>query len=215
MILSRQLKKQSILIERTFFQNLRYRDMQAEYLGEKKPEYAGRLLSYDLHLTDIIVPSESEWVGHTLGELNFGKQYGVHVVSILRGKKRINIPGADVCLFPQDKLQVIATDEELGVFTQAMNQASSVVDENVVMSGETVMRQFRIDADSPFLGKTMKEAGFRDKYHCFIAGVERAGDTLRTPNPHEPFANGDVLWVVGESRDVYKLVGLSEEEYED
>ena len=71
------------------------------------------------------------------------------------------------------------------------------------------------DADSPFLGKTMKEAGFRDKYHCFIAGVERAGDTLRTPNPHEPFANGDVLWVVGESRDVYKLVGLSEEEYED
>ena len=146
MILSRQLKKQSILIERTFFQNLRYRDMQAEYLGEKKPEYAGRLLSYDLHLTDIIVPSESEWVGHTLGELNFGKQYGVHVVSILRGKKRINIPGADVCLFPQDKLQVIATDEELGVFTQAMNQASSVVDENVVMSGETVMRQFRIDA---------------------------------------------------------------------
>ena len=56
MILSRQLKKQSIMIERKFFQNLRYRDMRAEYLGEKKPEYAGRLLSRDLHLTDFVVP---------------------------------------------------------------------------------------------------------------------------------------------------------------
>ena len=63
MILSRQLKKQSIMIERTFFQNLRYRDMRAEYMGEKKPEYAGRLLSRDLHLTDFEIPGESAWVG--------------------------------------------------------------------------------------------------------------------------------------------------------
>ena len=71
MILSRQLKKQSIMIERKFFQNLRYRDMRAEYMGEKKPEYAGRLLSRDLHLTDFEVPGESAWAGKTLAELNF------------------------------------------------------------------------------------------------------------------------------------------------
>ena len=70
MILSRQLKKQSIMIERKFFQNLRYRDMRAEYMGEKKPEYAGRLLSRDLHLTDFEVPGESAWAGKTLAELN-------------------------------------------------------------------------------------------------------------------------------------------------
>lgn len=65
MILSRQLKKQSIMIERTFFQNLRYRDMRAEYMGEKKPEYAGRLLSRDLHLTDLKSPaSRHGWAGH-------------------------------------------------------------------------------------------------------------------------------------------------------
>ena len=61
MILSRQLKKQSIMIERKFFQNLRYRDMRAEYMGEKKPEYAGRLLSRDLHLADFEIPGESAW----------------------------------------------------------------------------------------------------------------------------------------------------------
>lgn len=213
MILSRQLKKQSILIERKFFQNLRSRDIRAEYMGEKKPEYAGRLLSRDLHLTDYVIPGESEWVGKTLGKLNFGKKYGVHVVSILRGKKRINIPGATDRLFPQDKLQVIATDEELNRFGEEMEKVSEL-DTDVVEKSETILRQFRIDSDSPFLGKTLKEAGIREKYHCLIAGVERGSGELHAPDPHEPFAEGDVVWIVGEKEDVYKLVGEKSDDEE-
>lgn len=73
MVWSRRLKKQSILIERRFFQNLRSREVRAEYLGEKKPEYAGRLLSHDLHLADLEIP------GNPLGRENvdgtkFGKE---------------------------------------------------------------------------------------------------------------------------------------------
>lgn len=210
MILSRQLKKQSIMIERTFFQNLRSRDMRAEYLGEKKPEYAGRLLSRDLHLADYEIPGESAWAGKTLAELNFGKRYGVHVVSILRGRKRINIPGASIRLFPQDKIQVIATDEELNTFGEEMNRVSEV-SSDVIEKSEMTLRQFRIDAYSPFLGKTLKEAGIREKYHCLIAGVERGEETLHAPDPYEPFAEGDVVWIVGENSDVYKLVGENDE----
>ena len=210
MILSRQLKRQSIMIERTFFQNLRSRDMRAEYLGEKKPEYAGRLLSRDLHLTDYEIPGESAWAGKTLAELNFGKRYGVHVVSILRGRRRINIPGASVRLFPLDKIQVIATDEELNVFGEEMNKLSTIAADAVEKS-EMILRQLRIDANSPFLGKTLKDAGIREKYHCLIVGVERGGETLHAPDVHEPFVEEDVVWIVGENVDVYKLVGENDE----
>mgnify|MGYP003364104211 CR=1 FL=1 len=214
MILSRQLKKQSILIERKFFQNLRYRDMRAEYLGEKKPEYAGRLLSRDLHLTDFELPGEANWAGKTLAELNFGNRYGVHVVSILRGKRRINIPGASVRLFPQDKIQVIATDEDLNVFSEEMNK-SSVMQSDVIEKSEMILRQFRVDENSPFLNKTLKESGIREKYRCLIVGVDRDGETLHAPDPHEPFTEGDVVWIVGENSDVYKLVNIkaSQESY--
>lgn len=210
MILSRQLKKQSIMIERTFFQNLRYRDMRAEYLGEKKPEYAGRLLSRDLHLADYEIPGESSWAGKTLAELNFGKKYGVHVVSILRGRKRINIPGASLRLFPQDKIQVIATDDDLNLFGEEMNRVSAM-DTDVVEKSTMILRQFCIGASSPFLGKTLIESGVREKYRCLIAGVEREEEALHTPDPHEPFTEGDVVWVVGENDDVYKLVGENDE----
>ena len=210
MILSRQLKKQSIMIERKFFQNLRYRDMRAEYMGEKKPEYAGRLLSRDLHLTDFEVPGESAWAGKTLAELNFGKKYGIHVVSILRGRKRINIPGASVRLFPEDKIQVIGTDEELNQFSSEMEKAA-ILETDVVEKSEMILRQFRVDAHSIFLGKTMRESGSREQYHCLIVGVERGEETLHAPDPHEPFMEDDVVWIVGENADVYKLVGQKNE----
>ena len=210
MILSRQLKKQSIMIERKFFQNLRYRDMRAEYMGEKKPEYAGRLLSRDLHLTDFEVPGESAWAGKTLAELNFGKKYGIHVVSILRGRKRINIPGASVRLFPEDKIQVIGTDEELNQFSSEMEKAA-ILETDVVEKREMILRQFRVDAHSIFLGKTMRESGIREQYHCLIVGVERGEETLHAPDPHEPFMEDDVVWIVGENADVYKLVGQKNE----
>ena len=183
--------------------------MRAEYLGEKKPEYAGRLLSRDLHLTDFELPGEANWAGKTLAELNFGNRYGVHVVSILRGKRRINIPGASVRLFPQDKIQVIATDEDLNVFGEEMNK-SSAMQSDVIEKSEMILRQFRVDENSPFLNKTLKESGIREKYRCLIVGVDRDGETLHAPDPHEPFAEGDVVWIVGENNDVYKLVNISQ-----
>ena len=190
MVWSRRLKKQSILIERRFFQNLRSREVRAEYLGEKKPEYAGRLLSHDLHLADLEIPGESTWAGKTLMELNLGKKYGIHIASILRGKRRINIPGGSVRLFPMDKIQVIGTDEQLNVFSSAM-QSGAKIDWEMYEKGEMTLKQFIIDADSVFLGKTIRESGIRDKYHCMIAGVEREDGTLMVPDVNAPFEEGE------------------------
>ena len=206
MVGSRRLKKQSILIERKFFQNLRSRDMRAVYMGEKKPEYAGRLLSRDLHLADFEIPGESLWAGKTLLDLNLGNKYGVHVASILRGKRRINIPGGSVRLFPMDKIQVIGTDQQLSLFGEEMSRGSSF-DTDVFERSEMTLKQFMIDADSAFLGKTLRESGIRDKFHCLIAGVERGEEILMAPDVNAPFEEGDVLWVVGEKEDVYRLVG--------
>ena len=210
MVWSRRLKKQSILIERRFFQNLRSREVRAEYLGEKKPEYAGRLLSHDLHLADLEIPGESTWAGKTLMELNLGKKYGIHIASILRGKRRINIPGGSVRLFPMDKIQVIGTDEQLNVFSSAM-QSGAKIDWDVYEKGEMILKQFIVDTDSVFLGKTIRESGIRDKYHCMIAGVEREDGTLMVPDVNAPFEEGDVVWVVGEKEHVYQLVDQKNE----
>lgn len=208
MVSNRFIKRQSFRIEQTFKHNLRAREIRAEYLGEKRPEYASSLLSKDLHLADFDIPEDIDWAGKTLAELNFGQRFGVHVVSILRGRKRINIPKAADRIYPQDRIQVIGTDSEMEVFGAEIAKAARPIDENLIQDSEMILRQLPIHAGSPFLGKTLRDSGIRNKYHCLIAGVETEDGQLHTPDVHIPFAEGDILWLVGERHDVANLMTL-------
>lgn len=206
MILSRFLKKQSIVLERTFVRNLHYKEIQQEYLGEKQPEYAGRLLDRDLHLSDFLIPAESAWAGKTLRELDLGKKYDVHVASIIRGKHRLNIPDGNTCIFPNDLIQVIGTDEQLSLFASVAEKAIHIYDDEDFGKHEMKLKQFVVAKDSPFVGHSIIECGIRNKYHCLVVGIESAGeDVLRTPQVHMPLKEDDVVWVVGEEDDLNQL----------
>ena len=201
MILSRFLKKQSIVLERTFVRNLHYKEIQQEYLGEKQPEYAGRLLDRDLHLSDFLIPAESAWAGKTLRELDLGKKYDVHVASIIRGKHRLNIPDGNTCIFPNDLIQVIGTDEQLSLFASVAEKAIHTYDDEDFGKHEMKLKQFVVAKDSPFVGHSIIECGIRNKYHCLVVGIESAGeDVLRTPQVYMPLKEDDVVWVVGGGR---------------
>ena len=206
MILSRFLKKQSIVLERTFVRNLHYKEIQQEYLGEKQPEYAGRLLDRDLHLSDFLIPAESAWAGKTLRELDLGKKYDVHVASIIRGKHRLNIPDGNTCIFPNDLIQVIGTDEQLSLFASVAEKAIHTYDDEDFGKHEMKLKQFVVAKDSPFVGHSIIECGIRNKYHCLVVGIESAGeDVLRAPQVHMPLKEDDVVWVVGEEDDLNQL----------
>ena len=206
MMLSRRLKKHSIYMERTFVQNLRFRDTHAEFTGQKRPKYEGYLLSRDLHLSDFEIPADSLWAGCTLRELNLGNKYGVHVASVIRGLHRINIPGADVRLFPGDTIQVIGTDEQLSVFSKQVEQVSCAAEEDEIEKREMYLKQFVVDAQSPFLNSSIKDSGIRNGYRCLVVGVEKENGNLISPEADMLLEDGDVVWVVGEEEDVYRLV---------
>ena len=206
MIFSRFLKKQSIVLERTFELNLRSKDMRQEYLGGKRPSYAGKLLDRDIHLSDFTVSPDSEWVGHTLKELDLGKKYGVHVTSIIRGTHRVNIPDGASRIFPNDTLQIIGTDEQLSAFSAMAEKAVLPPDGEDLEKREMKLSQFIVDKKSPFVGRNIIESGFRSNYHCLVVGIESAGeDALRAPDVHAPLRENDVVWVVGEAANLKKL----------
>ena len=206
MVFSRRLKKHSIIMERTFIQNLNFRDTHDEFKGKKRPKYEGHLLSRDLHLSDFDIPADSLWAGYTLRELNLGNKYGVHVASIIRGLHRINIPGANVRLFPGDTIQVIGTDEQLSEFSRQVEQVSNAAEENEIEKREMLLKQFIVNSESPFLNTTIKESGIRNSFRCLVVGVEKENGNLISPEANMLLEDGDVVWVVGEKEDVYHLV---------
>jgi len=196
-ILSRTLKNRSIRIERLFIQNLRSRDIEAQVKGHKRPLFEGRLLDRNLHITDFDIPVHSLWVGKRLKELDLGKKYGIHVSSILRGGRRLNIPSGDDEIFPLDRLQVIGSDEELTAFNNALN--TEVYEEDVDLEKrEMKLRSIIISGSSPFIGKSLMESGIRQKYGCMVVGLEEGKQKLSQVKPNYRFQKGDIIWVVGE-----------------
>ena len=199
MIFSRFLKKQSILMERTFVQNMRSKDMFMVYRGNKKPEYAGRLLDRDIHLTDIKISPDSLWAGLTLMELNLGKRFGVYVASIIRGTHRINIPGGQTRIFPGDTIQVIGSDSQLSTFAEHAEVISEGCVDDDFEKKEMLLKQFVVTENSKFVGKSIRESGIRNKYHCLVVGVESSDDmSLHQPDVDAELQKGDIVWVVGE-----------------
>ena len=196
-IMSRSIKRRSILLERLFINNLRSRDIEAQVRGRKKPLYEGKLLDRDIHIADFDVPFNSMWMGQTLKQLNLGRKYGVHISSIMRGGCRLNIPDGDYIIFPGDKLQAIGSDDQLTKFRNAIE--NDVLGEDYELEKrEMKLRQFIIAQDSPFIGKTLEESGIRSRYSCMVVGMEEGKENLSSVGPKRRFEEGDILWIVGE-----------------
>ena len=206
-VVSRTIKRRSILLERLFINNLRSRDIEAQVQGKKRPLYEGKLLDRDIHIADFDVPANSLWMGKTLKELNLGKKYGVHISSILRGGFRMNIPDGDFILYPSDRLQVIGSDEQMSKFSHAIE--TEVLQEDTQLENrEMKLRQLIISADSPFIGKTMAESGIRSTYSCMVVGIEEGKENLSQVHPNRRFMEGDIIWVVGEETALQKLLNV-------
>ena len=205
MVVSRTVKRRSIVLERLFINNLRSRDIEAQVHGKKRPLYEGRLLDRDIHIADYEVPTNSLWMGSTLKDLNLGKKYGVHISSILRGGYRMNIPDGDFVLYPCDRLQVIGSDEQLAKFGHAL-ETFVIQDDFNLENREMKLQQVIISKSSPFVGKTLEESGIRSIYGCMVVGLEEGKENLSPVNTKRRFQEGDIIWVVGEQESLNTIV---------
>ena len=196
-IMSRSIKRRSILLERLFINNLRSRDIEAQVHGKKKPLYEGKLLDRDIHIADFDVPFNSRWMGQSLKQLSLGRKYGIHISSIMRGGRRINIPDGNSILFPGDRLQAIGSDDQLTKFRNAIDQ--EVLGEDFELEKrEMKLRQFIIGQNSPFIGKTLEDSGIRNQFNCMVVGMEEGKENLSPIGPKHQFEEGDIIWIVGE-----------------
>ena len=71
------------------------------------------------------------------------------------------------------------------------------------------LRRVTLSESSPFIGKTLKESGIRDKYNCMVVGVDEGQDNLTLITPSRCLQTDDVLWIVGEESNLAKILTLN------
>jgi CPA2 family monovalent cation:H+ antiporter-2 len=197
-ILSRHLLNYYSSMEDRFLANLNQKEEGENKENLQSPLMASfkkHLIDRDIHLAKIVVSPESEYIGKTLQEADFRKNYGVNVVKIKRGNKEIVIPNACEYLYPYDHLVVLGTDGQIASFTKDIE----IEEEKISLEkNEIALQSFLIEPDSALCGISIKDSKIKSKAGNLVIGIERMGASSMNPPIEMEFEAGDRVWVVGE-----------------
>ncbi|RZM27361.1 MAG: sodium:proton antiporter [Pedobacter sp.] len=196
-IFSRKLQSFYNKLESRFLLNLNAREAQNE-----QPE----ILPWDTHLAELTVAPESKLVGQTLIALSVREKYGVNIAMIERGRMMIPTPNRDERLYPNDKVMLIGTDDQLAAVKELFEGASEEHAEISFPKEDMSLQKVVINSNSPVFGQSIRNSGIREITQGLVVGIERKGERILNPDSTLVFENGDIVWIVGNNKKVPNLL---------
>lgn len=193
---SKSTHKRMVRIESRFIDNLNERELRRS--GAKN-----NLVS-NMHLAYMTVGYKCPFVGERLRNSGLRGTFGVSVSSIQRGGQMIMVPGADERIFPGDVLGVIGTDDEIQKLLPVVESENDDVDETSKMNVK--LTGIHLKATSPLIGKTIVSSDFRNAWEALLVAVQR-DETYLQPDASIIFAEGDTVWVVGDTKRIAPIEG--------
>lgn len=183
-------------LEDRFILNLNAREKQ-------KPA----ILPWDTHLTEIKVSPESAVVGKTLSEIMLREHYGVNIAMIERGNTTIPTPGRDERLYPYDELLLIGADDQLAAVKAILEiNPTETAEEKTFPNMEMTLQKVVVNNQSQVFGLSIRNAGIREKAKALIVGIERGAERILNPSSDFVFEQGDVVWIVGNTKKVKEVM---------
>ena len=149
------------------------------------------------------VSTACEFVGERLANSDLRRNYGVNVVTIIRGAKHIPIPGGNTRIFPGDVIGVIGTDEQL----QRLLPAVEVPDDDVAPAAspdDVKLTSIILSEHSPLIGHTPISSSLRHNYETLVVAIDRGGVFIDS-GPELRFVPGDIVYLVGDPRKIQDL----------
>ncbi len=190
-------------LEKRFMANLNEREEAYRLRYPLKASFSKKLVNRDIHLSTVVIPANSPCIGKTLRELSFRKNFGVSIVKITRENQKINIPDGSEHLYPNDKVVVVGTDNQIKVFLKKIEPDQSVLLPEVK---DLVLESIIITETSPLLGRSIKETRMGREFKCVLVGIERNNKPMMSPEHSTIIELDDLIWVVGERENINQLV---------
>ena len=189
------LRRRVTNIEKRFINNINERE-------NRRTGHEHNLVS-DLHLAYMRVGHDCSFIGDQLRDLDLRTRYGVNLADIQRGSKHHPVPSGDMRIFPGDVLGVIGTEEQIQRLLPLVEADNGKDD---VPNYDVKFVHFAISAQSPVVGKSLENAGLREDYGALLVSVQR-GDEYISPTPSLVFRADDILWIVGDPKQLQELKG--------
>ncbi len=146
------------------------------------------------------VEDGSPLAGRSLAETSLGSTFGMTILTIERGRRRIYGPSPDERLLPGDRLLVEARPADVARLCEsgAVRAEPFQHPEDGMLQNEDVgMVEVVIAPRSDLAGSSLRELDFRRRYGLTVAAIWRQGQPRRTWLADLPLQYGDALLLQG------------------
>ncbi|MDQ4123284.1 MAG: SLC13 family permease [Acidobacteriota bacterium] len=152
------------------------------------------------YISELLVLPESKLVGKTLAEANFGNEYVLNVVGIIRGDHQRVAPSAGERIEVGDLLIV---EGKIADILQIKSEAGLEIkpdfkfNDNYLQGGDIELFEVMVMRGSQFIGRTLKNLRLRQRYELTVLAVSRHNTTFFEKLSQISLRFGDVLLVQG------------------
>ncbi len=180
-----------------------FESQEAEQAGAQAP--FSHLVPWDAHLVTMEIHPNSNLIMKRISDAALRGRYGVNIVAIQRGRQSIVTPMPQEFLLPRDQLILLGTDEQVEKIRAELD-APIESSENTGRTVNYELRQTKLSANCPFVGKTIRQSGIREQYHAMVVGLEREGSRNINPDSDLQLRENDGLWIAGEKAKLNDLM---------
>ena len=152
------------------------------------------------YISELMVLPESKLVGKTLGEANIYNELELTVLGIVRDGERINAPGRTERIRRRDSLIV---EGRIADILRVKDEAGLEIKPDFLLSdfdlegGDVELFEMMVLKNSDFVGRTLKNIRFRQRYDMTILAINRHGEKFINKLSGVDLRFGDVLLVQG------------------
>ncbi len=169
------------------------------------PDTISTLSPWDSHITTFELNPKSPYIGRTLFDSKIREEFGVNIAVIERGDIVINVPGRAEYLYPNDKLSVIGTDEQLEKFKSHLI-STTVESQKEAIKQMVSLHHFTLGPNCPLVEKSIRESKLRERSKGLVVGLERNGERILNPESDLVFEVDDKVWIVGNEMRIQILI---------
>ena len=150
------------------------------------------------YLTELVIRADSPLLDKTLKETDFSQQLDIEVLEIQRGQYKlrlflqdIHLRGGDVLIVKGNLENILKIRDTEGVDILAEVKLS----DRDLKSEDITLAEAVISPDSFLIGRTLKEANFRQRYQATALAIRRHGSQIRDKLGRVRLRVGDMLLV--------------------
>lgn len=160
-----------------------------------------------IYTGEIMVLEDSPFVGKSISDSRLGSDHDIQILRIVRGKTEHLRARPELVLESNDVLLVKGPHQAL-IDIKTINglelKAEAKLDPVADSEGESKIVEAILLPGSTLIGRTLKQARFRERYGMMVLGVQKAGWRVRKLTELR-FAVGDILLLEGRAENLAAL----------